>query len=195
MISTCPTVVLWKSSEFNSLCIIYYCEKLHFRATGITLVSIIGILIIPMHVYIFGLLVKAQGRDFSHCIFLDLSFNFVCIPDAKNATIESFWVFRKHAFQFFSNLFCFFLQDTAFIVLTGIYIQVVGYADAVSVAALIVTLLGALGFISNSAGQRTFVHLFHNLLRHTEMNVLVYTEAISGGTLNGLNSALLLVIV
>jgi hypothetical protein len=112
-----------------------YCCPVGVQATGIILVSLIGILIIPMHVYIFGLLMKAQG--------------------AKNLTIERFWVFRKHAFQFFSNLLCFFLQDAPFIVLTGIYIQVVGYADAVSVAALIVTLLGALGFISNSAGQQT----------------------------------------
>lgn len=77
--------------------------------------------------------------------------------DASSSAVESYWVFRKHAFQFFSNLCSFFLQDIPFIVLTGIYIQAVGYADAVSVTALIVTLLRALGCISSSAGQQTFV--------------------------------------
>ncbi|XP_062502824.1 uncharacterized protein LOC134179846 isoform X3 [Corticium candelabrum] len=111
-----------------------YCCPTTAQVTGIALISVTGILIIPLHIYVFIVLANAHA--------------------AKNVRVESYWVFRKRSVQFFANLLCFFLEDVPFIVLTGIYIQGVGYADGVSVAALIVTLLGALGFISNSAGQR-----------------------------------------
>ena len=130
------------------------CNACPFRVTGIALISVTGILIIPLHIYIFIVLANAHGMKqliVLVCCIVNCS---VLMVAAKNVRVESYWVFRKRSVQFFANLLCFFLEDVPFIVLTGIYIQGVGYADGVSVAALIVTLLGALGFISNSAGQR-----------------------------------------
>eukprot|EP00118_Oscarella_pearsei_P011431 m.76892 g.76892 ORF g.76892 m.76892 type:complete len:1211 (+) comp36007_c0_seq7:1029-4661(+) len=104
------------------------------KISVLTFLTVVSILSWGAHILIFILLARTQM--------------------SVKATVKESCIFQKKAVQFFSNIITFFLQDIPFLVFAIIHVQARGYANVTTFLSILVSLIGILSFIGNSANQR-----------------------------------------